>query len=239
MKNRSINAVILLLASLFMSCETSQLECIRASSTMIAETRDLKDFTGVVFNNWGDLYLTQGPEYSFAISGPDNVIELTTTEIKNEVLIIGSETCFNGSYDIKVEITAPDYDLINLVGGGRVFSAGVIDADNISVEAYGTGEIELEIVADTLYTSMSGQVDLNYSGGVLSHQLINSGNFVLNGYSLETDYTTITNNGTGASYVTAYESLTVNINGNGNVYYKGNPEVVSKIIGVGEIIDAN
>jgi len=239
MKNIAIYLIIPCVISLFASCDTNQIECIRASDNIITETRDLKDFTGVVFNNWGEVYLTQGPEYSFTIQGPENVVELSTTVIQNEILIIGTEACFNGSYDLRIEITAPDFNLINLVGGGKIASEGNLTGDNISVEVLGIGEIKMDFIADTLYTTISGQAELNYEGSVVKHKLINSGQFTLNAYLLETDHTNINNNGTGSSYITANESLTVNIEGSGNVYYKGNPDVQSNILGTGEIIDSN
>jgi len=239
MKNSASYLIVLLVISIFASCDTSELKCVRASDNIIKENRDLTDFKGVVFNNWGEVYLTQGPEYSFTIQGPDNVVELSTAEIQNEMLIIGADVCFNGSYDLQVEITAPDYNYIGLIGGGKILSASTITTENISVEVFGIGDVALDVIADTLNTSITGQAKLTYKGNVNKHYLINSGDFVLNGYLLETEHTIINNNGTGTSYITASETLTVNIEGSGDVYYKGTPEIQSSIIGTGEIIETN
>lgn len=221
------------------SCDSKQIECLRISSNIIMETRDLKDFKGVVFNNIGDLLLTQGPEFSFKIEGPDNVVELITTKIENELLIIGTNACFNGDYELTVEITTPEYELINLSGIGRIESVGQIDGGIIQIELIGIGEIEADIYADSLYTTIAGTGNITYTGDVLKHELSCSGQFTLNSFSLETDHTFIKLTGIGDSFVKAIETLTVIIEGTGDVFYKGNPVIESEITGSGDIINSN
>ncbi|MCK5700280.1 MAG: DUF2807 domain-containing protein [Cyclobacteriaceae bacterium] len=239
MKNIAIYFVLGLGVIFFVSSCSDSPTCIRASSNIISETRNLKDFKGVVFSNVGDLILTQGPEYSFKIEGPDNVVELTKTKVENELLIIGSEDCFNGAYEVKIEITAPEYEQITFSGVGSITTVGQIDSGIIEVELIGIGDIEAAILADTLYTTIAGTGNVSYSGNVIRHQLSCSGDFGLNSYSLVTDHTSINLTGIGDSYVTANKTLNVVIEGVGDVYYKGNPLVTSEISGSGTIIDSN
>ena len=121
MKNLIFKVSVLVIIVIIASCDSSnQIECIRASSNSITEDRDVKDYKGVALNVVGDLLLTQGPEYAFRIQGPDNVVALTTSKVENGVLVIGSESCFNGSYNLTIEITAPDFELISLSGIGKI-----------------------------------------------------------------------------------------------------------------------
>lgn len=221
------------------SCDTGQIDCIRASSTFITEERDHKDFSGVIFNNVGDLLLTQGNDFSVSLEGPDNVVELTKTYIENEILIIGTEHCFNGDYSLKVRITAPEYQLINLTGIGSINTQSPIQGKITSVEIVGIGEIEADFYVDTLYTSVSGTARIGYGGEVKNHQFSGSGDFTLNAFPLLTNKTFINIAGTGDGYVSASDKLTVVISGTGNVYYQGIPTIESEILGSGEIIDSN
>ena len=223
----------------FGSCDSTQIECLRASSKNVSELRDLRDFKGIVFNHVGDLILSQGPEYSFLINGPVNVLESTTTTIENEILVIGSEHCFNGDYKMTIEITAPEYELINLTGIGEIQTVGNIEGEIIQMELVGIGGIEADIVADTLYTRVSGTGDISYTGEVVKHQLLNAGEITLNAYSLSTKETLIDISGTGDCQVTVSDLLTVIISGTGSVFYQGNPEIDREISGTGEIIDSN
>jgi hypothetical protein len=238
MKIFQILLVVVFITSLI-SCESDDLNCIRAGDTVITETRDLKGFKGVVFNNVGDVLLIQAPEYRFKITGPDNVVELTTTTVENDLLVIGSNDCFNGSYDLSVEVTAPDFERINLSGVGDITSVGKISTDILTMEMFGVGKIIAQVEADTLITSIGGTGDVSLSGSVMKHRLICAGEFELNAYDLETDKTIIDVTGVGDSYVRANDILDVLIEGTGDVYYKGTPTVKSQIIGSGSVIDAN
>lgn len=239
MKNLSFSLFIVLFFAMLMACETNNIKCIRVGATIISETRELNGFDGVVFDHMGDLKLTQGSEFSFKITGPENVVELTKTKIDNGLLVIWTDDCFNGDYDLTVEVTAPNYELINLNGFGSISTVGSIDGDVIEMELIGSGEIDAEIYANQLITTIAGTGDITYRGSVLNHQLSCSGQFTLNGYALETDHTSIDVTGIGDSYVTVNETLTVNIEGTGNVYYRGSPVIESDITGIGEIIDGN
>ena len=221
------------------ACDTSQIDCVRASSNIISEDRDHKDFSGVIFNIVGDLMLTQGNEYSVSLEGPDNVIELTNTYVESDNLIIGTDNCFNGDYSLTVRITAPEYQLVSLVGIGSINTENPITGDMTSVEIVGIGEIEADFYVDTLFTSVSGTATIGYGGEVKKHQFQGAGDFVMNAFPLLTEKTFLNIAGIGDSYISVSDKLTVIITGEGNVYYQGTPTIESEIQGIGEIIDSN
>lgn len=221
------------------ACDTGQIECFRASTTIVTESRNPKDFKGVVFNSLGDIYLIQGSEYSFTIKGPENVVELITSEVEGEVLVIGTTACFNGVYDLSIEITAPEFKYINLAGAGSITVVDQLVGDILEMEMFGTGEIEADAYVDSLYTTITGTGIVSYTGEALKHEVSSSGLFELNSYDLQTNHTNISITGEGDCYVTAMDKLDVLITGKGNVYYKGQPTVDSDIQGTGAVIDSN
>ena len=224
---------------LFSACDSNEITCIRADSNTTTETRDISDFTGVVMNTVGRLIVAEGPEYSFKISGPENVVGLTKAEIQNSLLVIGSDACFNGDYELVVEVMAPQYELINLSGVGTIQTATHLTGDLIEVELMGIGTVDAEFVADKLQTTMAGQGTLIYSGSVDRHEIVASGEFTFKGYTLITNHTVIEHTGIGISEVTANETLSVTISGSGSVLYKGSPAITSNITGTGEIVNTN
>ncbi len=240
MKNLALISILFSIIGLFASCEKStQIECIRVSSSIISETRDVKDYSEIIMNTIASLKITQGPEYSFKIEGPENVVELTTSQIQNDLLVIGTNTCFNGDYELTIDITAPTYEVLSLSGIGSIESTDIIEGNILEVEIIGIGIVDLEVLADTLYTTITGQANVLYSGSVHRHELESSGEFTFKGFPLITNHTVMDVSGIGDSEVTANESLRVFIEGTGNVSYKGSPLVDDNITGTGEIIDAN
>ena len=228
-----------LICSTIFSCDSPIPPCIRPSSNIVTETRELKDFEGVVFNHAGDVILIQGPEYSFSIKGPDNVVELTNTTIENELLIISTNDCFNGNYDLEVFITSPVFNSISLEGAGSIVTNNQISGDIIEVNLLGQGDINAYFSADSIYTTISGKGMVSYRGFVTKHSLSSSGVFNLKGFQMATDHTLLDISGVGDCEVTANKSLAVTISGSGTIYYKGNPNIESDITGIGEVIDDN
>lgn len=225
--------------TLFSACDTDTFTCIRVSSTEVTETRDIKNYSGVVLANVATLKITQGQEYAFKIQGPENVVELTYSRVQNDLLVIGTDECFNGDYELIIELTAPDFKVFNLTGIGAIETMNTINTDIIEVDLIGIGSIEAAFNADTIYTNIAGQAIVKYYGQAHRHELESSGEFSFKGFPLSTNHTQINITGEGDSEVTANESLRVFIEGAGNVYYMGDPLIDSDITGVGEIIDAN
>lgn len=231
-------AVILLGAE---SCQTTDLDCVRASLTITTELRPLEDFVSVAIsaNVDAEVIVRQAQDFSFELTGPENVVELTSTQIEDGFLIVSSDGCFNGEDELTMVITAPDYEVINKSGAGKLSSGGSISVDKLQIDFLGTGEVETEIFADTLITNMAGNGVLDYTGEVHRHILNAYGIYTMNSFPLQADHVFINLIGEGDSFVTANETLTVFIEGHGNVFYKGKPVLQSDIVGTGEVIDAN
>lgn len=241
MKRLEVVSIPFLLVIFFMSCQSSEEPCITPSSTFKSEMRDVKDFNEVVmeFNVAADINITQSPEFSFEIYGPDNLVEMTTTTVQGEALLIDSDVCFTGESDVIIDISAPDYESVTISGVGKLSSIGNIEGDRFRIDFFGVGEVEADIYVDTLYTNMAGTGVLDYGGEVHRHIMNVSGIYTMNSYPLVTDHTFINLTGTGDSFISVNETLTVIIEGQGKIFYQGNPTIESEILGDGEIIDTN
>lgn len=239
MKERTIIWIFCWVICFFSACNSDEISCIRVSSNTITETREISNYRGVVMNTVGRLIIAQSPEFTFKISGPENVVRLTKAEIQNNLLVIGTDDCFNGDYELIVEVSAPQFEYINLSGIGSIVAAIPLTGDIIEVELIGIGTIDAEFIANTLQTTIAGQGTLIYDGSVDRHELKASGEFTLKGYPLITNHTVIEQTGIGISEVTVNETLTVTMEGSGSVLYKGNPAITSNITGTGEIVNTN
>ncbi len=238
--NKSVfSSTIIFLLLMLGSCGPEELVCERASYDTVTESRDLEGFNSIAFNTVGDLYIYEGSEFEIEIEGPDNVVTKTTTFLEGNRLVVGSETCFNGSYSLKVTVTAPSWEKINFSGTGDLYIKDGIEGDVIRVELFGIGKADMNVNAKTLYTTMSGQGNIAIAGKVEQHEFVSSGEFQLNSYDLLTVRTLIKLSGLGDCHVSASDKLNVSITGNGNVFYKGNPVISTDITGVGNVIDDN
>lgn len=69
--------------------------------------------------------------------------------------------------------------------------------------------------------------------------LNNTGTGSINAFNLEVDTCYVRLTGTGSCKVTVNELLDVVLTGTGNVYYRGYPEIISHITGLGRLISSN
>ncbi len=69
--------------------------------------------------------------------------------------------------------------------------------------------------------------------------LSNTGTGSINAFNFEVDTCYVSLTGTGSCRVTVNELLDVVLTGTGNVYYRGYPEIISHIIGLGRLISSN
>lgn len=90
-----------------------------------------------------------------------------------------------------------------------------------------------------LESKISGSGSISIAGYTndLNHTTSGSGEF--EGFDLESRdaYVKISGSGTANGYAT--ETLNVQINGSGDVYYKGSPEITTNSSGSGSLISAN
>ena len=100
---------------------------------------------------------------------------------------------------------------------GSGSQSGVVSCENIVVSVEGSGGLTLSGVC------CFAAITVRSSGGFY-------------GSGLEIKETEVITLGAGHTYVWVTDRLNVKIQGSGNVYYKGNPQIISNIQGSGKLI---
>ncbi len=241
MKKSIFIAVLAGLVSI-MSCNTDDISCKRVSSEIVTGQKTLTGYDGIVFSAVGDVWITQGTEYSFSMQGPKNVIEALTTEIVGSDLLICSSACFNGTTgdnQLTLKITMPVIRSLEMSGTGNMKSFNTLKGDHISICFYGVGSLNVDAEADSINLEITGTGAIRLTGAAHKHNIIYTGVAELETYGLVTDTTVVLHRGTGNCHFFVNDILDVNLLGTGNVYFKGNPVVEQHIEGTGKVIDAN
>ena len=123
-------------------------------------THDLRDFTRIDLRGAGDIHLTQGQDFSFAIIADEEMHEIITTEIVDETLIIGfekSQMSIHSSSKIIYEVTMPLIAGIRIAGGGSL-KCERIGGKSFELDLPGGSNVNVGTIAVMDYT-------LRISGG--------------------------------------------------------------------------
>jgi hypothetical protein len=190
------------------------------SGVVVNETRQVSDFSEVMFTGIGTLYITQGEDELLEIEAEDNIIPHIVTRVRGDQLEISFDS---ESWETLIRPTEPI----------RYFlSVRSIDEMNLS----GLGDVELEdIQGERLVLTLSGAGRVTASGEVREQEINVTGAGSYDGADLRTERTDVNLSGAGSATVWASEFLDVNISGLGNVRYYGDPEVRETVSGLGNL----
>ena len=185
---------------------------------MISEFRELPDFNKIEADGLYQVNIMYGPFQQVEIIADDNIIDKVKTEVKNSQLYIDLKSGNYRHLNIIINITIPDLEKVHYQGAGVVKIMDFLDLEKLELKNMGSGEFQL----------LTGSVALlNWhnegSGDLLSEEFSSS---VIH----------IKNIGSGNATIYCYDELSVDMEGSGNVYYYGNPTIISKIKGSAEII---
>lgn len=187
---------------------------VRGSGNLTTQTRDVTGFDGVVLLGSADVNIDVTGAESLTVETDDNILPLLTTEVRDGVLELGSESNISPTR-VTYTITVASLDSVRITGSGTITISN-LGADDFAAEVAGSGTISPSGTTNSL--------DVNISG---------SGAYA--GSQLESATATVEISGSGKAVVSVTGELDATINGSGDITYLGDPVVSSSVNGSGAI----
>ena len=243
MKKKSVFLIPTLILSIFILSACQILPWFgarRGSGNLVTETRQVSGFEAIRLDGAGRLHITQGTTESLEIEAEDNLINLLTSEVEDNTLVLGYDESgwrrtIIPTRTINYTLTVTDLSSLVLNGAGDIRIQS-LQTDTLLIEINGAGNTVIEdLEAENLRVILAGTGSINISG-IASDQVINidgAGNY--QGADLQTQSTSININGLGNGTIWATDTLQVSIAGGGNVSYYGSPQVTQEITGLGQV----
>lgn len=215
---------------------------VKGSGNIKSEMRQVAPFSGVDVEGSADVTVTYGTEQSVTITTDDNILPIITTEVSNGVLKIDATESYSTSYGVKVAVTIPMLQSIEINGSGDVLVEGAQlenrPVENFRIEIDGSGNVQVPQMnaAKTLaQIDGSGDITLAGTGGTLEAEIDGSGDIDAEAFRVLNAVVRV--EGSGDIRVYATESLDASVSGSGDIYYRGDPKVLQKSVsGSGDII---
>ena len=207
--------LLLAVLSLFAGCHFQIHDEIKGSGVRLKQKRDVASFNSIATEGAFDIEVVcQKPE-SVEVEGDDNLLQLITTEVSNNVLHIRSNRSFSVNDPIKITISAPDLQGISAKGAGKFEIAGIKN-DKFEIDA--NGATSIKVAGETKLID----IDSNGAGKVDAHKLRAARGVV--------DV-----KGVARVDVNVVEQLDVTVSGPAHVTYQGDPVVNKTIHGPGSV----
>ena len=207
--------LLLALLSLFAGCHFQIHDEIKGSGVRLKQKRDVASFNSIATEGAFEIEVVcQKPE-SVEVEGDDNLLQLITTEVSNNVLHIRSNRSFSVNDPIKITISAPDLQGISAKGAGK-FEITRIKNDKFEIDA--NGATAIKVAGETKLID----IDSNGAGKVDAHKLRAARGVV-------------EAKGVARVDVNVVEQLDVTVSGPAHVTYQGDPVVNKTIHGPGSV----
>ena len=236
MKTYKILSAIIVMASftLVTSCQK-----IDGDGGIVAESRTTGTFHSVSLAMSATVYFNQDSVRSITISGQQNIIDEVLTQVEGSQLVIKVRKgiLLHNFEPVKVYITAPDVNVLEVSGSGDILMQNQWKQSNISATVSGSGSIKLtEVNASSLSADISGSGSITGDTGNLGREDLDiSGSGTIDLRNVKSVNVYAETSGSGEMYVTALDLLDVTISGSGNLWYYGLPAINTHISGSGNL----
>ncbi len=227
-------AVVIFLSMFLYSCATT----IVGVGPVEPETRSVEPFDEVVMNSFMNVSFRQiksGEVDKVVVTAQENLLPYVKTRVEDESLIIEIEGSVESEKEIAVEIYGRNLTSIVNSGSGDFKSDGKLELNKLFLTSNGSGDIDIRLQCQNIEAELegSGSISLHGAADYLEFTLSGSGDLLAE--ELRTFEAELTLDGSGDARVFAKQNLEVEINGSGDVFYKGRAEVSKSISGTGTL----
>ena len=226
-----------LIALAISSCNFTH-EKIKGEGPVIEDVREASAFSSVEIEFSGNVYYSEADEYSIIVQAQSNLIPYIETEVDGGTLVVSTKrnTSISTSEEIKIIITGPSIDEIDIDGSGTFYAETPVTTDELECEINGSGNIIFYDISTKDFSGEingSGEIQLGGVSDLAEYSINGSGDIKAQGF--KSKGVVIEINGSGDVVVHAVKTLEVSISGSGDVSYSGDPTLDIEKSGSGDI----
>jgi hypothetical protein len=205
-----------------------------------SENRVLPDFDRVDLRGVGTVVVRQSAATSVTVQAAGGALDRVRTEVRDGQLIVGVRwwsalLAWKSLRGIEVRVEVPRLRALIVSGAGNIVTPDPVEAEELELKLSGAGSLEVRVKADRVVARLSGAGTITAAGSTdaLEVSLTGAGRF--SGPELEAGTVRVRSAGAGETVVFAARTLDVTLTGAGSIRYRGNPQVTSRISGIGSV----
>ena len=241
-----INFILLLAA-----CESFIDMTLEGNGKVETSSRNIDEkFNSISLREDFDLELYQYNKDSISVIAEYNLIPFINVHVKDERLIIrnNENKKFLTNYRVILKLYLKELSYIENLYQGRMIADSLnlksltlyqsekglmkinyLFAKDITVQQYNRNDIFLNGDFNNVKIEQSGSGDLVIKGSSFKTSVSQNGSGIINLYNLNSSLLNIVQDGSGIAYCSVDSIFDVDIIGGGRVFYKGNPQINSKL----------
>lgn len=180
----------------------------KGSGNVQTEKRTVSNFKAIEAGGVFIVEITAQKDFSVEVEADDNLLPFIKTDLDGETLKIKTTEKFSTRSPIRVRISAPDIENLEISGASKFFVSNLAN-DSFRVDSSGASKISIEGATKNLTVDMSGASKLNAE------------NFTAENVSVDAS-------GASRATVSVINNLKADLSGASKVVYYGNPANIEK-----------
>lgn len=192
-----------------------------------ATVRDVTPFSGIKVSGGIDVYLSQGNDYSLAVSAVDEKFrDNIKTEVNNGILVISYNEHFGRNYGnkkLRAYLSFKTLESIEGSGATDIIINGTLASNNMRIKLFGASNIHGAVKITNLSLDLSGASTVRINGTAQNLKLKASGASDIKNYDLQVENCVAKLSGASDARLTVNGSISAVASGASTLYYRGNP----------------
>lgn len=192
-----------------------------------ARVRSVTAFSGIKVSGGIDVYLSQGDDYSLAVSASeDKYRDNIKTEVKNDILFIWYDNGRKNDNNKKLRVYLSFKMLESIEGSGAsdIIINGTLISNSILVKLSGASDIKGAVKISNLNMELSGASTVTLNGSAENLKLDASGASDIKNYDLQVENCIAKLSGASDARLKITGSIAASASGASTLYYEGDPE---------------
>jgi len=207
--------LLLLVAVLAAGCHHGMHADIKGSGKRVMQKRNVPSFTSISTEGAFTIEITCQKNLGLEVEGDDNVLDVVTTEVNNNILRLRNTKSYSTSEPVTFKISVPNLEGLSVSGAGRIDIKGM-NNDKFEIDSLGAPTINVS------GTTKVVDIDTTGAGKIDTH-------------NLHAARAVVDSRGVSRVDLDVAEQLDVKISGPSSVTYKGDPVVHKDIRGPGKV----
>ncbi len=226
---------------LFITMLTSlnaQAQEVRGDGNVIRESRSIGSFDRIKIEGIMNVYLSQGSTESVVVETDKNLQQYIVTKLRDNTLTVKNkdDVEVEKSTKMNVYVTLNDINELEISSVGKVESESQLKLNSLKIENSGVGSTKLDLNCNKLVVDFNSVGSLTLKGEITNVAIDHNGVGNIKAENLSAEILKIDNNGVGNAEVNSSKELYINLNGIGNVSYKGNAVIKEmNVNGMGKV----
>jgi hypothetical protein len=181
---------------------------VKGSGNVVNEKRNVADFDSIEVGGVFDVEVVAQKEFSVEIEADDNLLQHIRTEVKGGTLEISTDKSIKSSNAIRVRISAPDIERLQVSGASKL-SLSNVKNDSLKIDASGASKLNVQGETRELEIELSGASKIEAEG-------------------LKAENVNVDGSGASSASVNVSGDLKADMSGASKVTYSGNPRNLEK-----------